>query len=1183
MTLLIELKAPRPRFARSINVERDAGGSAIDGYLPVGRAIDVVTRLARALDADDVECALSVTGPYGSGKSSLALFIDALLGPAHDPARKSAEELLDHAAPQVLATLRSARRRLRADRAGFIRASVTAQREPLASTVIRGLLGGVERFVPSSRQRRRLDEVRASLVEMQRRFTGAERLRPEVREIRDTIAELAKLAPVLLLIDEFGKNLEAFADSPSEADLFLLQELAEWSRGDDGMPLAIITLQHMAFDEYAEGVKGLQRREWAKVQGRFDDIPFIDTPAQTRSLIGAAFTEPCPPLSEAVAAWAKREAEALAAVGLNDLAADADVLARAWPLHPVALSLLPTLCERYGQNERTLFSFLAGPGSLGVAAFLAETEWSGGELPVVRLDRVYDYFIESAFTMVGVSTAASRWIEIDTRIRDAHGLTEPARRVLKAIGLLNLVSAGGPLRASEGILQLVASDGRPGTETAQAVTERLRELVEAGFVTYRDFADEWRIWHGSDFDLKASLDNARRRIAEEAPAAVVARVAPLPPVIAGRHSHETGTLRAFSCSWTDEAADLIDPLGSNDYPDGSVYRVLGAVPPTQAVTKGSHGKPVVFVTTDDSTPVVAAAVELAAIDEVLATSEALVKDWVARRELLERRFEAAAVLTSEIERAYGVGANGARWYWMDPDGERWIEVTGRTPSMVLSEVADAWYRKAPIIRNDLINRHELSSQAARARRMLMEAMLVGADQPGLGIEGFGPERTMYLSLLYEHGLHGESAGTWGFREPNQDSSIRPVWDRLIELLNDAVTGRLRVSDLYAEVAAPPYGLRGGVAPVLLLASLQVHAQEVAVYEHGTFRPVLTAEVCERLVRNPGNFELKHYVSRTGDRAALLTALADRLAVTAQCGPRNGRVGSVLAVVSRLVALVNRLPEYVKRTQNLSPDAIAVRQALLTATEPDELLFRDIPRVLGLEPIGSQSTDADEAIAAVVSRLAAAVNELEGAYQRTLDDLKRMLREELRAPIEGMRENLSVRAQELSGQVIEPKLARLLVALTAEIPGDDEWIEYVAMNVTGVAPSSWSDVDYQRYATLMHDLGATFRRVEALRAEVRSRGDGFDAIRVTVTRPDGAEAAKLVWVDEARRQAFRSVIKHALEHARPYANSDAEARDLLLGLLADHDLVETRDALVHSLRPPLATPSERVASSAVEGV
>src|SRR5690348_14429269 len=94
MTKLLELKSPKERFARSINVERDVEGAAIEGYLPVGRAIESLSRLAAALSNPESEAALSITGPYGSGKSSLLVLIDAVLGPVGSPAFTAANELL---------------------------------------------------------------------------------------------------------------------------------------------------------------------------------------------------------------------------------------------------------------------------------------------------------------------------------------------------------------------------------------------------------------------------------------------------------------------------------------------------------------------------------------------------------------------------------------------------------------------------------------------------------------------------------------------------------------------------------------------------------------------------------------------------------------------------------------------------------------------------------------------------------------------------------------------------------------------------------------------------------------------------------------------------------------------------------------------------------------------------------
>lgn len=1156
MTPLIELRSPRPRFARSINVERDVGSSAIDGYLPVGRAIDVISRLCDALDRDDVEVAISVTGPYGSGKSSLAVVIDALLAPKDDAARRSAESLLNEAAPAALQKLQNARRRLGADDRGFVRAVATAQREPIVATILRALVHGAERFTPGSRQTASHRQVLTELRKMQDRFSGPSRLRPDVRQVRGIVRALAEIAPVLLLIDEFGKNLEAFADSHSDADLFLLQELAEWSRGSEGIPIALVTLQHMTFDDYSLAAGASQRREWTKIQGRFEDVPFVDSPRQTRGLIAASF-ESQPAIEEATRHWAITSCKELSSLGLTELGSDPSLVAACWPLHPIAIAILPELCERYGQNERTLFSFLASREPLSVGTWLAETNWDRRRsLPVLRLDRVYDYFLESASGMVAVSTAASRWVEIDGRIREARGLSEGALRVLKTVGLLNLVSAGGTLRASKAVVVAAAASGGPGTERAEDVVRTLGELELSGLVTYRDFADEYRIWQGSDFDLKSSIDLSRRRQREQPAASLLRSVLPLEPVVASRHSHRSGTLRAFARVWVSQEVESIDPLVSGDKADGTVVYVLGDQAPTAAVNRRSDGKPVVFVTTRSPDGLIAAAREVGAIDQVLRTSDGLVDDWVARRELIERRVEAQVHLAEEFEAAYGANAQAVRWqYLRSVRAKSLTNLDVLSASQAVSDVCDVWYRRAPIIRNDLVNRHELSSQAAKARRLLLEAAIRGADQDSLGIQGHGPDNTLYRSVLRELGLHTKAGepGGWAFVEPESTSTIRPAWDRIVDVFTSATDHRVRVSEVYGDLAAPPFGVRAGLAPIICFVALILQSDEVALYEHGTFRAKLTADLVERLLRNPGNFEIKYFASRSGVRADFLTHLARALDIGPVRSSSDGRVTSVISILSHLISLTNSLPDYTKRTSFISEEAKAVRRELLTATEPDELLFLAIPRALGLAPIVPGAPYSQRHLVDMAKRIARIARELQGAYQGLLGDLRHALEGELRGPPDRLRESLCSRAKEIEGKVIDPRLGRLVVAMGADIQGDDEWTEYVAMSLTGIPAASWTDAERTVFMTLVRELGGTFRRIEALNADLRSKDGPFDALRVTVTRPDGTETAKLVWLDASRREAASEGLAELLTRLGGRLGNSAEARDVLLALLADEEL------------------------------
>src|SRR5690606_4830116 len=53
-------------------------------------------------------------------------------------------------------------------------------------------------------------------------------------------------------------------------------------------PIVLIGVLHQAFDRYAAMLNSAAQREWAKVQGRFEDIVFQEPPAMQMQLLARA-------------------------------------------------------------------------------------------------------------------------------------------------------------------------------------------------------------------------------------------------------------------------------------------------------------------------------------------------------------------------------------------------------------------------------------------------------------------------------------------------------------------------------------------------------------------------------------------------------------------------------------------------------------------------------------------------------------------------------------------------------------------------------------------------------------------------------------------------------------------------------------------------------------------------------
>ena len=1124
MAALADYIAVVGRFARSASLERDmARREPLDGYVVPARALDVVERIAATAANGAVGGAWSLTGPYGSGKSSLALLIDAAFG-ERGATRVAATELIEAASPAVAELLARAHQARGTAERGFHRAVVTARREPLHYTVLRALRSAVLRAygtIPSTRTFRAAKTLKTALADAA--SDDPRRVGPSPADLLAVARCLAEDAPLLLIIDEFGKNLEAISDGP-DADPYLLQQLAEAGQGA-GLPIFALTLQHLSFEDYFAGTDGPRRREWAKVQGRFEDVAYIESAAQTRALIGTVFAID-DRLQPRVRRWAETHAKAMRVLGVADLAT-APAVEACYPLHPLTAIVLPELCSRYGQHERTLFSFLTGADSATAASFLSATPLPArGALPSLGLDAVYNFFVAGGAGAVGYS---QRWSEIATRLRDAHGLTESQTKLAKSIAILNLASTGGAARASAQVLD-IAFNG-----AAKALTS----LQDAGIVTYRDFADEFRIWQGTDVDIRGLIEAAHVKVQRQPLVEILAAIHEPEPVVAARHSAQHDILRVFARRYVD-GTEPVAPLDPFSPYDGEVLLTVEPNAMPTLVQAGDNAKPVVAAIPDDLARLDAAAREVAAVADVL-DHDSVKDDWVARREIGERLAQAEAALGHAIEATFN--AEVCRWVLLGPDGP--IDLPVGRGSAALSAAADRAYSETPAVRNEMLNRTAVTSQGAKARRMLLEAMIEFGKHVDLKLEGHGPEVAMYHAFVKGTGMHGwdKRNEVMVFRSPT-DQRLRPAWDLLESEFNRARTRRINLADIYAALLSPPIGMKAGVIPVFVAVGLLAYSDEVAIYEHGTFRPLLTADLSERLVRNPKHFDIKHFANTSGARRQVIGALAARLVVRPRF--RKHRVSNVLAVVGELVSQVRQLDNYTRRTHNLSDAALAFREVLATAVEPDELLFAALPEALGYRPVPA-ATKTYRKASEYADAVAGALEELTSSYQRLVDGL---LEELFSVSGETTRLAVAQQAAALSGEVLDSEVRAFVLALANDgIDSDTDWIQTIATVVAKKAPAEWTDADRARFRQELSQQVASFYRLIALHADRRAAGVA-NAMRLTVTRADGTEYVRLVGVDQDQRDVCEGALDEALVRLTDLTGSPARAQQTLLALLGE---------------------------------
>jgi hypothetical protein len=697
--------------------------------------------------------------------------------------------------------------------------------------------------------------------------------------------------------------------------------------------------------------------------------------------------------------------------------------------------------------------------------------------------------------------------------------------------VLNLIATSGTLRAS---LALLAT----GLDNAEAVLDR---LVADNVAVHRETADEYRIWQGSDVDLERLIDAALSNADHLDALSLLTATAPLESIIAAGHSMRTDTLRTFHRSYLAKP-DGIEALPPSTKHDGRYYLALDPTLTPPQLAPG--GYPVVVHIPENIDDLLAAARQVHAYTSVL-DDPSITNDWVARAEIRERRSDASRQLAAALRNTL---ANGTSTL-VTSSGATVLTTQGTS---ALSEAADIVYTDTVPIRNETLNRVDITSQGAKARRQLILAMLADEHLERLGLNGYGPDVAMYRSVLEESGIHSYDArhDRWQIRPPKH-AAFKTAWTAIDEQLRAATDRRINLNDIYATLQLPPIGMKPGPIPVLVTAALIATSDEVALYEHGTFRPALTDEISDRLVRNPGHFEVKHFANSTGARRAVVEALAQMLGLEPRF--RKQRVANVLAVVGALVTRIAQLPPTTLNATDLTGTAIAVRDAIATAVEPDELLFAALPSATGLNPVGARLQSWRHA-ETFTERLGRALVELEQHYTRTLGGLLEELYSRSREP---GRPKLTQQAHVLEDEVIDPDLRSFVLAIASDAFDDHRWIENIAAVITRAAPRHWSPSDRARFSTELAGKLAAFRRLLILHSELRGLETGpFDAHRITLTSSTGDEDAILVALDDTDRARISQRADLLIaELARDYGSIE-EAEKAALAWFADRVLGST---------------------------
>lgn len=1077
------------QYQRSIRIDADIGrADALDGYIFHSTASSVIEGMCRQV-AGTNQRSFTWTGPFGGGKSSLAVALASALHPNKALRAKA------RAALQI--DSKSAFDKAFPVRNGWLVVPVVGRRGSVVS------------------------ELGAAIRKAQgKSFDG--RNKPTAQSVIADLLIEAKERPndgVLVFIDEMGKFLEASALGSGD-DVYFFQELAEASARTEGR-LVIVGVLHQSFTQYSARLGIDTRDDWAKVQGRYLDLPFVAASDEVVELIGRAIEAKRRP--EWMLDASKTVAEAIRsrrpAVGKDF----AEALARCWPLHPTMAALLGPISKRqFGQNERSTFGFLSSVEAYGFRSYLQSTPIS--EATWYRPSDYWDYLRANLEPAILASPDGHRWSQAVEAVERAEAKSGDPLLVtmIKNIAVIDLFRNGSGLAADLPVLSALFYK-----VPQEQIDEALRKLAALKVALFKSYTGAWSVFEGSDFDIDAAIAQTLAA-APGIDYAKLSQLMGLHPVVAKRHYHDTGSMRWMELSL--RSVEQAEKIAQSYAPQKGEFGQFILALPSRGMSAREARKraqacarmkpwPVLVGIPSNHARIADLSAELVALEQVKERHE-LGGDPVARREVFAR----LAATRSDLEDQLQAAVSLSKWH----DGSDEVIEPGAKLSPVSSDLADKLYYSCPSVWSELVNRDSLSSNSVKARRDLLHAMINAEGQEKLGIAGFPAERGLFDTLLIESNLYRVEQGRWCFCAPTDASGqgFVDLWRATQALFSD-VNARVGVDKIYNLWIAPPFGVKQGVLPVFLTAFLLAHKANVAVYKDGMFTPRLSDADVDEYLQDPSRFTLR-WIAIDEDKNQILEGIAKLLS---EIGEKTGS-SDPLEAARGLVAMVYNLPEWTRRTHRLGETAKSIRDMLLKASDPHKVLFVDLASLLG-------ATDGKSYIKALRGPL----QELASAYSRMLGNVESKMLEALDATRDDLG-SLRERAKSVAGVAGNFRLDAFSTRL-GSYDGSRESLEGILSLAADKPPRDWVDRHIDAALLELAQFARRFREAEAF-VSVQGRAARSEAIAVVIGA--GAETTTISRSFAISERHRKTVEDKASELALMLQNQGL-GTDVLLAILA----------------------------------
>ncbi|MGB0880066.1 MAG: hypothetical protein ACPGTO_05825 [Polaribacter sp.] len=691
-----------------------------------------------------------------------------------------------------------------------------------------------------------------SLIDYFKTYFSIENKLKGNQEIFDSIYkkyEIVKKSNGILVIciDEFGKFLEYASKYNPEKEMYFIQQLAEFVN-DSNRNILFITSVHQAIDSYSVELTASQKNEWKKVKGRFNEITFNEPVEQLLFLASQH-------LNSKDLTKIKNETYLDRLFILNKthhcFSIDENYIEKIgnnlYPLDVFSAIILTKSLQKYGQNERSLFTFLQTSDHLGLDN-LKEKE-------LFDIAKLYDYLLVNMYSILVSkhNPDYSQWALIRDAIERAEAKADVNQNIIsdliKTIGLLNLFSSKGA-----SINEKLLIDYLSFKYKSHNISKSLKLLKKFKIIRFNNFNKSFKLLGGTDMDIEDAIIKIGTTI--DTSIDIFPRLKDafdFPIITAKEVLYKTGTPRLFEFKISEQPI-FEKPINEIDGFINLIFNENITDKDTKEQTS-KNNLAILYGLYKNTSTIRKLLIDIIKTEKVL--EEVEIDDTFAKEEINNIINSQKALLNHYV--LDSLYSNKIQWFF---DGKKIKLKSKQKLNKFLSEICSKIYPLTPIINMELINKHKVSGAINSSRKSYFNRLVNHWKEKDFGYpnDKFPSDKTIYWSLIKNKGIHRLQDDNFVLSTPfPEDQNFLKVWEACELFLENAKTETKVITELIDILGEKPFKLKQGVIDFLIPTFLFAKKGDFALYDDkGGYIPYINETVLYLINRNPKQYSLKSF-------------------------------------------------------------------------------------------------------------------------------------------------------------------------------------------------------------------------------------------------------------------------------------------------------------------------------------